>query len=137
MNPERIKHLELIQGVVNRLAGNSFSMKGWTVAIIAGLFALSAKDANPYMVLITLMPSLCFWGLDSYYLRQERLFRALYNSSILENTSIPLFSMNIKLVEKKVASFCSVFFSRTIFWFHFPIFITILIFITKKLIIKH
>jgi hypothetical protein len=41
------KHLEMIQGVINRMARNLFFLKGWTTTLIAALFALAAKDANP------------------------------------------------------------------------------------------
>ena len=32
------KHLELIQGVINRLSSNSFLLKGWSVVLISALF---------------------------------------------------------------------------------------------------
>ena len=32
---KKIKHLEMIQGVINRMAGNSFALKGWSVTLIA------------------------------------------------------------------------------------------------------
>lgn len=38
------KHLEFIQMAINRMASNLFLLKGWTVALIAALFALAAKD---------------------------------------------------------------------------------------------
>jgi len=36
----KLKHLELIQGVINRLAGESARLKNWSVTLVAGLFAL-------------------------------------------------------------------------------------------------
>ena len=39
----KLKHLEFIQGVVNRLAADSFRMKGWSVALAAALFVLLAR----------------------------------------------------------------------------------------------
>ena len=30
----KLKHLELIQGVVNRLAADSFRIKGWAVVLV-------------------------------------------------------------------------------------------------------
>lgn len=44
MMEAKLKHLELIQGVVNRLASDSFRMKGWSVVLIAALFALMARE---------------------------------------------------------------------------------------------
>lgn len=73
------KHLEFLQGAVNRMAGNLFLLKGWTITLIAGLFALSAKDSNQGYVLIAYFPTIVFWILDGYFLAQERRFRALYD----------------------------------------------------------
>jgi hypothetical protein len=73
------KHLEFLQGAVNRMASNLFLLKGWTITLIAALFALSAKDANKSYVLIAYFPALLFWVLDGYFLSQERRFRALYD----------------------------------------------------------
>ena len=38
------KHLEFIQGTVNRLSTNSFLLKGWSVVLVSALFALAAAD---------------------------------------------------------------------------------------------
>jgi hypothetical protein len=73
------KHLEFLQGAINRMASNLFLLKGWTITLIAGLFALSAKDSNKAYVLIAYFPALVFWILDGYFLSQERKFRALYD----------------------------------------------------------
>ena len=73
---KKIKHLEFIQGVVNRLATNSFRMKGWSVVLIAALFAFLAREGDSTVVPIGFVPVLFFWGLDGYFLWQERLFRA-------------------------------------------------------------
>ncbi len=34
MDTQTIKHLELIQGVVNRLANNSFAFKAWAIVLV-------------------------------------------------------------------------------------------------------
>lgn len=73
------KHLEFIQGAVNRMAGNLFLLKGWTVTLIAALFALAAKDASKTYMVIAYFPLFIFWVLDGYFLSQERRFRALYD----------------------------------------------------------
>jgi hypothetical protein len=75
----KLKHLELCQNVISRMAGNSFLLKGWSVTLTAGLFALAANNANRHFAWIAVMPVTVFWVLDSFYLRQERLFRALYD----------------------------------------------------------
>ena len=75
----KLKHLEFIQGVVNRLASDSFRMKGWSVVLVAALFVLLAREGRIDFLYIGLVPVLFFWGLDGYFLWQERLFRALYD----------------------------------------------------------
>ncbi|WP_373482985.1 hypothetical protein [Acetobacterium sp.] len=42
----KTKHLEMIQSVISRMAGNSFTLKGWAVTLIAGIFALSETVNN-------------------------------------------------------------------------------------------
>lgn len=74
----KLRHLELVQGVINRMANNSFLLKGWAVTLEAGIFALAAKDTNKLYFLIAYIPIIIFWGLDAYYLLQERLYRSLY-----------------------------------------------------------
>lgn len=79
----KLKHLEMIQGIINRMASNSFALKGWSVTLVAGIFALSSKDANEIYFLIAYIPIIVFWFLDAYYLLQERLFRSLYGENII------------------------------------------------------
>lgn len=75
----KLKHLELIQGVVNRLASDSFRMKGWSVVLIAALFVLMAREDRTDLAPIGFLPIVVFWALDGYFLWRERLFRALYD----------------------------------------------------------
>src|SRR5437016_12167506 len=74
------KHLEFIQAAVGRMASNLFLLKGWTITLIAALFTLAAKDADKTYFLIAYVPAILFWGLDGYFLSQERRFRALYDN---------------------------------------------------------
>lgn len=78
---KKVNYLQMIQGVINRMAANSFALKGWAVTLVAGIFALAGKDTDKMYFLISYVPILVFWGLDSYYLLQERLYRALYNKA--------------------------------------------------------
>ncbi|MFL6261646.1 MAG: hypothetical protein ACJ76Y_18270 [Thermoanaerobaculia bacterium] len=79
---DKRKHLDLLQGVISRMASNSFLLKGWSVTLASALFGLSAKDAEPKLALLALLPILVFWGLDAYYLGYERQFRVLYTKAI-------------------------------------------------------
>ncbi len=75
----KINHLGMIQGVINRMASNSFALKGWAVTLVVGIFVLAGKDADKRYFMVAYIPILVFWWLDSYYLLQERLYRAFYD----------------------------------------------------------
>lgn len=79
MNDEHIKHLEFIQGIITRMAQCSFWVKGWCVTLVSAFLALYAKMGNEKMLVCTIIPIFTFWGLDAYFLKQERIFRELYN----------------------------------------------------------
>lgn len=112
----KIAHLQMIQGVINRMAGNSFLLKGWSVTLAAALFALAAANTNPLFVYLAYFPAIAFWLLDGYYVRQERLFRKLY-----ERTRGPAavdFTMSTKPFEPYVGSWGRACLSRTVSIFH-------------------
>jgi hypothetical protein len=81
-NDDKGKYLPLIQGAINRLASNSFLIKGWTVTVATAMFGLAAKESQPRLALLALLPILVFWGLDGYYLGYERRFRELYKAAV-------------------------------------------------------
>ena len=72
-------HLEMIQGVINRLSHNSFLLKGWSVVLISAFFALAANNTKVFFIYLAYFPAISFWVLDGYFLQQERLFRELYD----------------------------------------------------------
>jgi len=76
---KKYKHLDFLQAAISRMAGNLFLLKGWSITLIAALFALSAKDSNKLYVVLAYYPLFVFWVLDGYFLAQERRFRALYD----------------------------------------------------------
>ena len=98
----KLKILEMIQGIVNRMSSNSFTLKGWSITLVAAIFALSIQDVNKdYFILLVFIPIVMFWILDSYYLMKERGYRKLYDQTrILHQDSI-----DFKLSTDK-ANFC-------------------------------
>jgi len=111
---QKQKHLEFIQAVISRLAHNSFLLKGWAVTLAAALFAVSESNSNPALFLFAYIPVIVFWGLDGYYLWQEKLFRELHNHvRALGETEID-FSMNTSVVKNKVSPWTHVIISRTL-----------------------
>ena len=98
----KIKHLEFIQSTINRMANNSFLLKGWAVTLVGALFALTFKEVDTLYLLISLIILVLFWRLDSYYLSQERLFIKLYERVIEPDSDIAEFSMSTKSFQKDV-----------------------------------
>ena len=115
----KIKHLEFIQGVINRLASDSFRMKGWCVVLVAALFILLAREGRIEFIAVALIPVIAFWGLDGYFLWQERLYRALYDHvRTLEEDQID-FSMDADPFRTgPPRTWPSATFSRTLFVFY-------------------
>lgn len=123
MDANKRMHMEMIQGVINRMASNSFMLKGWAVTLIAGIFALASKEAEKTYFLIAYVPIIVFWGLDTYYLRLERLYRNLYDKVRQMKDEDIDFSMNTSLPElqSEKTAFCNCLFSSTERWFYIPL----------------
>ena len=111
-------HLELIQGVITRMAQNSFSLKGWAVTLVSALFALGAAGTERAFIYLAYLPSLAFWVLDAYFLRQERLFRELYDKTRHLNESQIDFSMSTAEFEAKCGTWWQTMTSRTLLVFY-------------------
>ena len=94
MSEDRRKHLEFIQAVIARQAGNSFLVKGWALTVAAAFYGFAAnKDAWPVAV-IGIFASVAFGYLDAFFLRQERLFRCLYKAVIASGSTVSDYSMD-------------------------------------------
>jgi len=118
----KLKHLEMIQGIINRMAGNSFLLKGWSVTLISALFALSAKDSNQFFLYLAYFPCVAFWSLDGYFLWQERMYRKLYQDVAKKDLESIDFDMNATKFKDKVDSLFSTCLSSTLRLFHGVIF---------------
>lgn len=133
MTEDRQRHLELIQGIITRLAGNSFLIRGWSVTLVSALFALTAKGVNIGFVYVSYFPCIMFAGLDAYYLCMERRFRALYDEVRCINDAQADFSMAISKKLKESNSWATSFFSKTVLSFH-GILLGVIIFVMFKLL---
>lgn len=119
----KIKHLEFIQGIISRMAKNSFALKGWAVTLVAGVFALAVKDADKLFCLIAYVPIIVFWGLDSFYLSLERRYRKLYNEVRLKDEKDIDFDLRLEPLKFKISfsSWLKCIKSKTEVFFYFPL----------------
>lgn len=73
------KEIDLLQSCINRMASNSFIVKGWMVTLIVAIIALLADKANLVAISgISLVVIFCFWYLDAFFLKTEKLYRMKY-----------------------------------------------------------
>ena len=112
----------MIQSIITRMGNNSFALKGWAVGIMIAVYAF-AGNSNVKAVIVTLMPLIVFWFIDTYYLMLERKFRCLYDDVRIKDEQDIDFSMNpndvkINLDEVKKYGFFSIFFSKSVLPFY-------------------
>lgn len=118
------KEIDLIQGIINRMAHNSFLLKGWTITIIVAVLALS-KDTLvtndlTYFSIILLIPLVVFWYLDAFFLHKERCYIKLYDW-VIENRSKTTefqYNLNYRRFEKDVDSIFKIMRSDTLLTFY-------------------
>lgn len=123
----KLKHLEFVQSVIDRMARNSFLLKGWSVTLVSAIFALALKEGSAAFVPIAFLPVSVFWFLDAYFLRQERMYRKLYDAVRVKDEQHIDFDLNASGYGADVASYCRVMFSITLKYFHGMLFLTVLL----------
>lgn len=113
-------HLAMIQGVINRMGGNLFFLKGWAVTLIVALFAATVSfDGNLYLRLAPAVAILFFWGFDAYFLSLERCYRNLYDEIREKNEDEIDFSMDFHKFKKLTRNtWVSALFSKTLLAFY-------------------
>jgi hypothetical protein len=120
---EKVKHLELIQAVITRMAGNSALLKGWSVTLSSALIGwAAANNAHVKYVVLGFFPPVFFAVLDAFYLRQERLFRRLYDRMRLMDDNEwqkDPFSMDTSPVVSEVHGWFRTIFAKVVFLPHF------------------
>ena len=76
------KHLEIIQGVISRMAENSRYCKVWCVTLVAATLVLVARTGKADHALIALAPTALLYVMDAYYLMLEKRFVKSYNNFV-------------------------------------------------------
>ncbi len=120
------KHLEFIQNAISRMTQNSYLLKGWTVTLVAATFAVSLSVGSVWLVATALLPTVAFSVLDARYVREERLFRRLYDAvrrdrdkdRNKEPDKVEAFSMDTQPYEKDVKTMREIMASVSILPFY-------------------
>lgn len=131
-----LKEIDIIQDIIKRMAFNSFMIKGWAITLV--VVSLLLKGTEKYQVWIAFIPLLVFWFLDAYFLRQERMYRVLYDWVINNRlkTEEYLFDMKTRRFENEVQSIPRIMFSITLGWFYGFIAILVIIYALILLIMN-
>ncbi len=121
-----LKEVELIQGVIRRMAMNSFLIKGFAV-LVSVVVLLGGAGVLGLAGGILL---LAFWFLDAYFLWQERLYRRLYNWVIRNRlkTDEYLFDLNAYRFRGEEQSPVRIMFSLTLGWFYGAVLVLLLVY---------
>jgi len=122
----KLKHLEMIQNIINRMANKSFLLKGWSVILVSGLFALGAKETNQLYISLAYFPIIVFWCLDAYFISQERKFRNLYNYVCSQSENEIDFLMDTEEFSNDYSTWGNSFCSKTLKIFYGGIMVIIL-----------
>ena len=129
-----IQYLQMIQSIIDRMSTTSAIFKGFCATIVSGIFAISFTDINKWILLLTLVPILCFFMLDVYYFRLEKRFRALYNSVRKgeKEVDFDLTPPATKELKIKEATLWNCIKSPSIYPFYIPVFMTSILMIILK-----
>lgn len=75
-------HLQILQGVIQRMSSNSTSCKTWCITIVSAILVIIADKGKPELAWLAFLPSAMFLSLDAYYLALEKAFRVSYNAFV-------------------------------------------------------
>lgn len=75
----RLGYLNVLQGVITRLANGALAIKGGSIAVMTAVLACSLGENVQFHWGLFLAPGALFMGFHAYFLQQERAFIALYN----------------------------------------------------------
>jgi sensor c-di-GMP phosphodiesterase-like protein len=125
---QKIAHLGMIQGVINRLASNASSMKALAGTIAAAAIALYGTMNSTHWVFLAsaALPVIIFWLMDTRYLRIERAYRHLYDR-VRKGEQHEEFSMEYQPFLTEIPSFIELFGSWSVAWFYGVILVTFVV----------
>lgn len=123
----RIRYLESVQRIIDRLSNISIVLKGWAVTLTAALLTLSLKESDIGFAVLVYFPIVFFWLIDAEYLKMERQYKVLYNENAI--LDVPITSFKIKRPKasfRQHTTFAQCFFSRTELLVYIPMILSIL-----------
>ena len=79
-----LKHMDMYQGIITRMAGNSAACKKWCIPFVTAILAYMVTKPELRVLnvqILVIAPIFIFYILDAYYLKLENQFRNGFNES--------------------------------------------------------
>ena len=123
----KIKHLEMIQSIIEKMSRNSFQLKVWTMTLIVATVTLSSKDSDRRYILFSIVPAIGFWVLNAYYLMIERKYTELYDQVRQRSNDEIDFSMKTDHISENRTKYLKCLFARSNSLFYLTIILSLIV----------
>jgi len=135
-SPSVQSHLNILQNVVQRMASNSSASKAWCITLVSAILVIVADKGKSHYALISIIPTILFFVLDTYYLALEKGFRNSYNDFINKLHSEEIKTEDLFDVKPK-GKLASLFWESIKSFSIWPFYLTLLlmIYVTKILVL--
>jgi hypothetical protein len=122
----RVKHLEMLQSLITRMAGYGASFKSYCITVVTAVIGFALTAHKPNIIWLALLPLLAFALADAQYLRVERRFRGVFNLVRQESwEQMPSFTINLE--QAPAESYLRAALSWSIIGFYAPLTIGVII----------
>lgn len=120
---DKQKHLDMIEAIIERMARNSFQLKGWAMTLVTAVVAWASQATDKRFLVLAFMPVIGFWILDAFYLQQERKYKLLYSNVTQKKENEIDFNLDTAFVtgtaeSMKCLGFFRCMFSVSEIWFY-------------------
>jgi len=118
----KVAHLNLIQGIVNRLEGNAFALKAMSITLAAVVMAFvgSTGSTNMLVSFVACLPVIMFWLMEARYIQLGRYFRSLFDAVRRGQVAEP-FSMDFGPYVGHEQGIARIALSWSVCWFYLTI----------------
>ena len=125
----------MVQGVVNRMAGNSAQMKTWAVSLVTACIVFSGLSKDPHWLIGAggCVPVIALWAMDVKYLCLECCYRELHKAIVAGEPVVP-FDLDYEPYAEKAGSYCKVARSWSVLLFYgalMIVMIALMVFLAK------
>lgn len=123
LSDDRRKHLDYIQAVIGRMASNSGVAKGWALTVATASYGYALTRPAWPVAVVGVLAMVMFGLVDANYLRQERLFRHLFDQARLGRVDVYVMDTS-GYHSVQGCGRAAVIWSWSVLWFYGPLVIT-------------